>query len=241
MAAPDPFSARSSDDPIAVEAGAWLARRDRGLTAAEQDAFLQWLRADPRHRIALARLDRAWTALDSLAAWQPADGARPNPDLLAPARRARRLGWIASLAGLGAAASLALLFLTSSSPGPEPASVAPGVRVIARPERQSLADGSVAEVNHGGRFEIAFAENERRVRLRDGEVHLTVAKDAYAACAGAHAIAIVTEWDEFKTLDYAKIFAAMPKPAFLFDGRNIVDLVALRKIGFTASGIGKPA
>jgi UDPglucose 6-dehydrogenase len=70
---------------------------------------------------------------------------------------------------------------------------------------------------------------------------LTVAKDAYAACAGAHAIAIVTEWDEFKTLDYAKIFAAMPKPAFLFDGRNIVDLAALRKIGFTASGIGKPA
>jgi len=70
---------------------------------------------------------------------------------------------------------------------------------------------------------------------------LTVAKDAYEACAGAHAIAIVTEWDEFKTLDYAKIFAGMPKPSFLFDGRNIVDLAALRKIGFRASGIGKPA
>ncbi len=69
---------------------------------------------------------------------------------------------------------------------------------------------------------------------------LTVAKDAYEACAGAHAIAIVTEWDEFKTLDYAKIFAGMPKPACLFDGRNIVDLAALRKIGFKASGIGKP-
>lgn len=69
---------------------------------------------------------------------------------------------------------------------------------------------------------------------------LTIAKDAYEACAGAHAVAIVTEWDEFKNLDYAKIFAAMPKPAFLFDGRNIVDLAALRKIGFRASGIGKP-
>jgi UDPglucose 6-dehydrogenase len=69
---------------------------------------------------------------------------------------------------------------------------------------------------------------------------LIVAKDAYEACAGAHAIAIVTEWDEFKTLDYAKIYAGMPKPAFLFDGRNIVDLDALRKIGFRASGIGKP-
>lgn len=69
---------------------------------------------------------------------------------------------------------------------------------------------------------------------------LTVAQDAYAACAGAHAIAIVTEWDEFKKLDYARIYAGMPKPAFLFDGRNILDLAALRKIGFKASGIGKP-
>jgi len=69
---------------------------------------------------------------------------------------------------------------------------------------------------------------------------LTVAKDAYEACVGAHAIVIVTEWDEFKTLDYTRIFATMPKPAFLFDGRNVVDLVALRRIGFRASGIGKP-
>ncbi len=70
---------------------------------------------------------------------------------------------------------------------------------------------------------------------------LTIAKDAYEATAGAHAIAVVTEWDEFKTLDYPRIFAAMPKPAFIFDGRNIVDLAALRQIGFHASGIGKPA
>jgi UDPglucose 6-dehydrogenase len=70
---------------------------------------------------------------------------------------------------------------------------------------------------------------------------LLVAKDAYEAAAGAHAIAILTEWDEFKTLDYSRIFAGMPKPAFLFDGRNILDLAALRKIGFKASGIGKPA
>jgi UDPglucose 6-dehydrogenase len=70
---------------------------------------------------------------------------------------------------------------------------------------------------------------------------LIVAKDAYEACAGAHALAVVTEWDEFKTLDYARIFAGMPKPAHVFDGRNILDLAALRKIGFAASGIGKPA
>ncbi len=69
---------------------------------------------------------------------------------------------------------------------------------------------------------------------------LTIEHSAYEACAGAHAVAIVTEWDEFKQLDYRKIYEAMPKPAFLFDGRNIVDLAALRQIGFRAHGIGKP-
>jgi UDPglucose 6-dehydrogenase len=68
---------------------------------------------------------------------------------------------------------------------------------------------------------------------------LTVAKSALEACAGAHAIAIVTEWDEFKTLDFEKIYAGMPKPASLFDGRNIVDLAKLRQLGFRAFGIGK--
>jgi UDPglucose 6-dehydrogenase len=68
---------------------------------------------------------------------------------------------------------------------------------------------------------------------------LAIARDAYEACAGAHAIAVLTEWDEFKLLDFERIFAAMPKPAFIFDGRNILDLPALRKIGFRASGIGK--
>ena len=71
------------------------------------------------------------------------------------------------------------------------------------------------------------------------ESRLTVAKDAYEAAEGAHAIAIVTEWDEFKKLDYKKIFAAMHKPAFIFDGRNILDLTKLTAIGFRAHGIGK--
>jgi UDPglucose 6-dehydrogenase len=71
------------------------------------------------------------------------------------------------------------------------------------------------------------------------EPRLSVAASAYEAAAGAHAIAIVTEWDEFKTLDYAKILAGMQQPAFLFDGRNIVDLAKLKALGFRVSGIGK--
>jgi UDPglucose 6-dehydrogenase len=68
---------------------------------------------------------------------------------------------------------------------------------------------------------------------------LAVAKTAYEAAAGAHAIAIVTEWDEFKRLDYAKIYAGMCQPASVFDGRNILDLAKLTALGFRAYGIGK--
>jgi UDPglucose 6-dehydrogenase len=71
------------------------------------------------------------------------------------------------------------------------------------------------------------------------DARLTVAGSAYEAAKDAHAVAIVTEWDEFKTLDYERIFAGMAKPAAIFDGRNILDLEKLKKIGFRAHGVGK--
>jgi UDPglucose 6-dehydrogenase len=71
------------------------------------------------------------------------------------------------------------------------------------------------------------------------DARLSVVGSAYEAALGAHAIAVVTEWDEFKTLDYARIHAGMQQPAFVFDGRNILDLAKLRAIGFRATGIGK--
>lgn len=66
-----------------------------------------------------------------------------------------------------------------------------------------------------------------------------IAESAEEACEKAHALTVVTEWDEFKTLDYQKIFEKMLKPAFVFDGRNILDLQALRNIGFSTHGVGK--
>jgi UDPglucose 6-dehydrogenase len=69
---------------------------------------------------------------------------------------------------------------------------------------------------------------------------LIVAASPYEAAQGAHAIAILTEWDEFKSLDFARIYAGMIKPAVLIDGRNILDLPSLARLGFRAHGIGKP-
>jgi UDPglucose 6-dehydrogenase len=63
-------------------------------------------------------------------------------------------------------------------------------------------------------------------------------EDSYAACKNAHAIAILTEWDEFNTYDWKKIYDNMEKPAFVFDGRNILDRNKLTEIGFVYQCIG---
>ncbi|PTX91075.1 UDP-glucose 6-dehydrogenase [Opitutus sp. ER46] len=71
------------------------------------------------------------------------------------------------------------------------------------------------------------------------ETRLTVAASPYDAAVDAHAIAVLTEWDEFKTLDYAKIFARMCQPASVFDGRNILDCAKLQTLGFRTHAVGK--
>ena len=55
-----------------------------------------------------------------------------------------------------------------------------------------------------------------------------------------HALAVLTEWDEFRSLDFAKIHTGMHKPAFVFDGRNILPRAALESLGFKVFAIGKP-
>ncbi len=71
-----------------------------------------------------------------------------------------------------------------------------------------------------------------------GVVH---AQDPYKAAEGAHAIAVMTEWKDFQALDYQRIYDSMEKPAFVFDGRNILDHAKLHKIGFNVYPIGKAA
>ena len=65
--------------------------------------------------------------------------------------------------------------------------------------------------------------------------------DPYKAAAGAHAIAILTEWPQYADLDYKAIYKSMTKPAFIFDGRNILDHQGLFEIGFNVHAIGRPA
>ena len=68
--------------------------------------------------------------------------------------------------------------------------------------------------------------------------YLKTESNPYMAMEGAHAIAVLTEWDEFKTYDWQRIYNSMQKPAFVFDGRNVLDRKVLEKIGFQYKEIG---
>ena len=77
--------------------------------------------------------------------------------------------------------------------------------------------------------------------LEDLNDSITYVKNPYEASTDCHAILICTEWDLYSKLDYSIIYEKMVKPAFLFDGRNVIDRNKLYEIGFNVFSIGKPA
>jgi UDPglucose 6-dehydrogenase len=89
-------------------------------------------------------------------------------------------------------------------------------------ERQVYADLDYLETRPAG-------ENREAVIVMD---------DPYETCKDVHAIAILTEWDEFKDYDWERIYDNMLKPAKIFDGRNLLDAEKLADIGFIVHSIG---
>jgi len=69
---------------------------------------------------------------------------------------------------------------------------------------------------------------------------LTTCECPYEAAADAHAVLICTEWDQYKTLDYQRIFDSMKRPAYIFDGRRMINAEELQAIGFKTYVIGQP-
>jgi transmembrane sensor len=182
----------SCDDPDReAHAAGWTMRRDRGLTPGEQDEYLRWLAADPRHGECLARHQQAWRRLDRLVEWRPEHSLQPNPDLLAPPRR-RPLILPFSLA----AAAMVAWALVAAWPRIRNAGkgtgdahaiaqdnakpvVQNGATIAQAYERHVLEDGSVIEVNRGGAYRVEFTPGERRVRLDQGEAQFTVTKNSH--------------------------------------------------------------
>ena len=78
-----------------------------------------------------------------------------------------------------------------------------------------------------------------RIELKNLKGDVSFVEDVYEAADGAHALALVTQWDEYRKLDYEKIHQAMVEPAFIFDGRNHLDHDKLYEIGFNVFPLGK--
>lgn len=72
----------------------------------------------------------------------------------------------------------------------------------------------------------------------ENRTKVTVVNTPYEAARDTHAVAVLTEWDEFKTLEWQKIYDDMLKPAFLFDGRRLLERKTKEEIGFEFYAIG---
>ena len=101
----------------------------------------------------------------------------------------------------------------------------------------------IAHYLHAETAEVVITDPQAlanaRIDLEDLGDAITFEEDPYRACEGAHAIAILTPWDEYRTLDFKRIHASMVQPAFIFDGRNALDHDALFAIGFNVCPMGK--
>jgi transmembrane sensor len=225
----------------------WLIRRDRGLTPAEQDDYLQWLAADPRHGDALARQQTTWRELDLLADWRPEHAPEPNPSLLAPPRppASRPLCWIFPFT-LAAAACLAFVLLLNRETQPSTRTPPTPLTVATGYEKRLLDDGSVLELNRGAAVAVAYTATERRVQLLRGEAHFTVAKNSarpfVVSAAGVETRAVGTVFNV--RLAAASVEVLVTEGKVAVSGVERVDPNALTSAAETSSNPsrqGQPA
>lgn len=85
---------------------------------------------------------------------------------------------------------------------------------------------------------VTAAQIRAELGLADDDSQVTICDSALDAAKDVHAIAVLTEWDEFAGQDFTAIYESMLKPANVFDGRNILDAQALTDLGFEVHSIG---
>jgi transmembrane sensor len=173
MSTPNSLPRYDAPEHVMRLAGAWLARKDRGFTSAECEEFENWIRANRIHAAAVAQLERTMSTFNRLRELAPREGAPPNCDALAPARSSRR--WL-PVAGVGIAAAIAIVFwsgrFTFASDTWRYSTPVGGY------DHATLVDGSTVHLNSDTVVEVDYTPTERQVRLRRGEAHFHVAKDA---------------------------------------------------------------
>jgi len=157
---------------IESEATQWVARKFSGFSPSDQDAFFEWLAADPSHSEAYVKYQELWGRMDTLAEWAPEHSEKPHRNLLKDRHNVYRWAW---LGGIAAALALgAFLWLPEQL---SPQGMDRQHYVASAYESHELSDGSVVEMNSGAAMVINFKPEERRVELVSSEALFNVAKD----------------------------------------------------------------
>lgn len=159
------------------EAAGWLFEREDGFAPGRADAFAAWCSRNPKHAQALARVERTLAILDEMPAIREPLVARvsgaagkPETKLIARRQRSRPLAWAAGLAA-AVVIGASTWWMAHSPTAVSQIYEANGTE----PQRVSLADGSVVDLNSNSRVEVQFSEGERHVTLVAGEAHFQVA------------------------------------------------------------------
>lgn len=170
----DPSAARAALEQAAAD---WVARRDRGLNAAEEAELQRWVSDDPHHAAILAEVEGTWSAIN-----QPRLSGRASVFLrqirageIALGRERRRRLFMRAGGPLLAAAAVILVFISLQSFSHRTSSFR---TVTLRPDRHDLPDGSFVELNTGAEITVNFSPTRRGIELVRGEALFTVAKDS---------------------------------------------------------------
>ena len=161
---------------VRKEASDWIAKHDRGFSGREQDAFFDWLAADPLHAELFEKRRAVWKELNVLADWRPEHSLEPNPDLLA-VQSTRSVGaWFWAVTAAAALLCVGLFVSWSSQQGDAVVMLASGEGAQYY-EYHVLEDGTAVELNRGAQVSVRFSKDKRIVDLLSGEAYFTVSKD----------------------------------------------------------------
>jgi len=174
-----------NDEVIEAMAASWLAQREEGFTPEQENEFLRWRLADPRHGEAVDRLEETCALLEQLpelrgdprlekpAETKAVSSTANAPRIVIKPRRARAGRWIA-LGGLAASLVAAALLWRTDGSLPLQATYA---TAPADYRRVQLPDSSIAQLNGGTQLQVDYTGRERLVKMEEGEAYFHVAKD----------------------------------------------------------------
>jgi transmembrane sensor len=176
----NPSDLNDPETMLEEEATRWVLERDDGFAAGRAEAFAEWCRSDPRHALAVTRVERSLALLGELPTVRAplvarmAGAAASESDAKKFAGNPRSRPWVWAS---GMAAALALgasaWWMGQTSPAPQIYETSGS-----EPRRISLNDGSVVDLNANSRVEARFTAGERRLTLGAGEAHFQVAHNA---------------------------------------------------------------